>query len=64
LDAARLRAQPYDEAVAGLTELPGIGPTAAELDKLSENWRPYRTWVTLLLRAQLEDETGEIRGNT
>jgi DNA-3-methyladenine glycosylase II len=102
LDAAHLRAQPYDEAVAGLTELPGIGPfaaeltllrgagepdriprhetrlaravalayglpalpTAAELDKLSENWRPYRTWVTLLLRAQLEDETGEIRGNT
>jgi DNA-3-methyladenine glycosylase II len=102
LDAAHLRAQPYDEAVAGLTELPGIGPFAAELtllrgagepdriplnetrltravalayrlpdppsgadlEKLSENWRPYRTWVTLLLRAQLEDETGEIRGNT
>jgi DNA-3-methyladenine glycosylase II len=102
LDAAHLRAQPYDEAVAGLTELPGIGPFAAELtllrgagepdriplnetrltravalayrlpappsgadlEKLSDNWRPYRTWVTLLLRAQLEDETGEIRGNT
>jgi DNA-3-methyladenine glycosylase II len=102
LDAARLRAQPYDEALAGLTELPGIGPFAAELtllrgagepdriprnetrlaravalayrlptpppdadlQKLSQSWRPYRTWVTLLLRAQLEDETGEIRGNT
>jgi DNA-3-methyladenine glycosylase II len=102
LDAARLRAQSYDEALAGLTELPGIGPFAAELtllrgagepdriprhetrlgravalayrlpappsaadlQKLSESWRPYRTWVTLLLRAQLEDETGEIRGNT
>ena len=97
-----LRAQPYDEALAGLTELPGIGPFAAELvllrgagqvdriprhetrlaravalayrlpappsgadlDKLSENWRPYRTWVAVLLRDQLEDETGEIRGNT
>jgi DNA-3-methyladenine glycosylase II len=100
LDAAHLRSQPYDEALAGLTELPGIGPFAAELTllrgagepdriprhetrlaravalaydlssppsdadllKLSENWRPYRTWVTLLLRAQLEDETGEISG--
>ncbi|MBV9793100.1 MAG: DNA-3-methyladenine glycosylase 2 family protein [Actinobacteria bacterium] len=102
LDAAHLRAQPYDEALAGLTALPGIGPFAAELtllrgagepdriprnetrlaravtlayglpappsasdlEKLSQNWAPYRTWVTLLLRAQLEDETGEIRGNT
>ena len=102
LDTARLRAQPYEQALAGLAGLPGIGPFAAELvllrgagepdriprhetrlaravalayrlpappsdadlQKLSENWRPYRTWVTLLLRAQLEDETGEIRGNT
>jgi 3-methyladenine DNA glycosylase/8-oxoguanine DNA glycosylase len=39
-------------------------PSGADLQKLSQNWRPYRTWVTLLLRAQLEDETGEIRGNT
>jgi DNA-3-methyladenine glycosylase II len=100
LDAAHLRAQPYDQALAALTELPGIGPFAAELTllrgagepdhipwnesrlargvalayalssfpsavelrKLSENWRPYRTWVTLLVRAQLEDETGEISG--
>jgi 3-methyladenine DNA glycosylase/8-oxoguanine DNA glycosylase len=23
-------------------------------------WRPYRTWVAVLLRAVLEDETGEI----
>jgi DNA-3-methyladenine glycosylase II len=30
--------------------------------EISENWRPYRTWVTLLLRTQLEDETGEITG--
>jgi DNA-3-methyladenine glycosylase II len=100
LDTTQLRAQPYEEALAGLTQLPGIGPFAAELIllrgagqvdripqhetrlaravalayrlpeppsgaellKLSQRWRPYRTWVTLLLRAQLEDETGEISG--
>jgi DNA-3-methyladenine glycosylase II len=100
LDTAHLRAQPYEEALAGLTQLPGIGPFGAELVllrgagqvdripqhetrlaravalayrlpeppsdaellKLSQRWRPYRTWVTLLLRAQLEDETGEISG--
>jgi DNA-3-methyladenine glycosylase II len=100
LDTVHLRSQPYQEALAGLTRLPGIGPFAAELtllrgagepdriprhetrlaravalayrlpappsaadlEKLSENWAPYRTWVTLLLRAQLEDETGEISG--
>jgi DNA-3-methyladenine glycosylase II len=100
LDTAHLRAQPYEEALAGLTGLPGIGPFAAELTllrgagepdriprhetrlgravalayrrteppsdadllKLSENWQPYRTWVAVLLRAQLEDETGEISG--
>jgi 3-methyladenine DNA glycosylase/8-oxoguanine DNA glycosylase len=26
----------------------------------AERWRPYRTWVAVLLRAVLEDETGEI----
>jgi DNA-3-methyladenine glycosylase II len=36
--------------------------TPQQLRDISENWRPYRTWVTLLLRTQLEDETGEIRG--
>jgi len=35
--------------------------TPQQLRDISENWRPYRTWVTLLLRTQLEDETGEIR---
>jgi 3-methyladenine DNA glycosylase/8-oxoguanine DNA glycosylase len=27
---------------------------AAWLTEISENWRPYRTWVTLLLRTQQE----------
>ena len=31
------------------------GPTTPEqLTDISENWRPYRTWVTLLLRTQQE----------
>jgi DNA-3-methyladenine glycosylase II len=39
------------------------GPAAPEqVRQISDNWRPYRTWVTLLLRTQLEDETGEISG--
>jgi DNA-3-methyladenine glycosylase II len=33
-----------------------------QLLQISEAWRPYRTWVTLLLRTRLEDETGEING--
>lgn len=36
--------------------------TSEQIRAISENWRPYRTWVTLLLRIQLEDETGEITG--
>ncbi len=42
----------------GLEETPGI----EELKKIGEKWRPYRTWVTLHLRAALEEETGEIAG--
>jgi DNA-3-methyladenine glycosylase II len=37
-------------------------PTADELARISGNWKPYRTWTTLLLRTFLEDETGEIAG--
>ena len=32
-------------------------PPQDELVRLSEAWRPYRTWVTVLLRASLENET-------
>lgn len=35
-------------------------PSVGELREISENWRPYRTWVALLLRTMLEDETHEI----
>jgi DNA-3-methyladenine glycosylase II len=37
-------------------------PSGEQLLHLSENWQPYRTWVTLLLRTLLEDHTGEIAG--
>ena len=42
----------------GLEETPDI----EESREISENWRPYRTWVALHLRAALEEETGEITG--
>ena len=48
-------------AVALAYGLPGPA-TPEQIGAISENWRPYRTWVTLLLRTQLEDETGEIAG--
>jgi DNA-3-methyladenine glycosylase II len=37
-------------------------PTATEIGALAEQWRPYRTWGCLLLRAWLEEETHEIAG--
>ena len=48
-------------AVALAYRLPGPA-TSEQVRTISENWRPYRTWVTLLLRTQLEYETGEITG--
>ena len=39
----------------GLTD-----PPAAELARIAEDWRPYRTWVSLLLRTRREEETAEI----
>jgi DNA-3-methyladenine glycosylase II len=48
-------------AVSLAYDLPGPA-TPDQVRKISESWRPYRTWVTLLLRVQLEDETGEISG--
>jgi DNA-3-methyladenine glycosylase II len=35
-------------------------PSAADITEISEVWKPYRTWVALLLRIMLEDETHEI----
>ena len=48
-------------AVALAYGLPGPA-TPEQLREISENWKPYRTWVTLLMRTQLEYETGEITG--
>ena len=32
-------------------------PSAADIAEISEVWKPYRTWVALLFRIMLEDET-------
>ncbi|HTQ88276.1 MAG TPA: hypothetical protein VMK84_02160 [Streptosporangiaceae bacterium] len=40
----------------------GFPAVGEQIRTISENWRPYRTWVTLLLRTQLEYDTGEITG--
>ena len=48
-------------AVALAYGLPGPA-TPEQLLRISENWKPYRTWVTLLMRTQLEYQTGEITG--
>lgn len=42
----------------GLEEPPADG----ELERIAEGWKPYRTWVSLYLRAMLEQKTGEITG--
>ena len=43
-------------AVALAYDLPQP-PASKQLQHISQNWRPYRTWVTLLLRTYLEDHT-------
>jgi DNA-3-methyladenine glycosylase II len=48
-------------AVALAYDLDGP-PDEARLAELAEAWRPYRTWVALLLRTLLEETTGEIGG--
>jgi DNA-3-methyladenine glycosylase II len=67
-----LRGAGFPDAVPGaeprlaraVTQAYGLpGPaTPEQVKEISERWRPYRTWVTLLLRIQLEYETGEITG--
>jgi DNA-3-methyladenine glycosylase II len=42
-------------AVALAYGLPGPA-TPEQIAAISDKWRPYRTWVTLLLRTLLEDE--------
>jgi DNA-3-methyladenine glycosylase II len=37
-------------------------PSPAATEAIAERWRPYRTWVVLLLRTMLEEDTGEIAG--
>ena len=39
-------------------------PSTADIAEISDVWKPYRTWVALLLRVMLEDNTHEIAGQT
>jgi DNA-3-methyladenine glycosylase II len=47
LPAGEPRLRTIARRAYGLTETPG----EAELAKIAEAWRPYRTWVAALLRA-------------
>ena len=39
-------------------------PTLDRLTTIADSWRPYRTWVGLLLRTRREDDTNEISQGT
>jgi DNA-3-methyladenine glycosylase II len=39
-------------------------PTTEKLETMGKAWRPYRTWVALLLRTYLEDEGSETQEKT
>jgi DNA-3-methyladenine glycosylase II len=51
--------QRLHRAMAAVHHL-GPDPDPAELEAIAAGWRPYRTWVALLLRNWLEDVTHEI----
>jgi len=42
----------------GLDEIPRI----EKLAEIAEKWRPYRSWVSVLFRTELEDRTHQIPG--
>lgn len=46
-------------AMASLYDL-GDDPDPETLQRVAEGWRPYRTWVSLLLRVWLEDRSHEL----
>lgn len=46
-------------AVAIAYSLPAE-PGAEELVEIADGWRPYRTWVSVLLRTMLEDDKGTL----
>jgi len=59
VDLAPRHEQRFARAVAMVYDLDST-PTSAELEAISDGWRPYRTWVAVLLRRVLEDRTHEI----
>jgi DNA-3-methyladenine glycosylase II len=58
LPAAEPRLRSAVALAYGLVEEPSL----EKVTEIAEGWRPYRTWVTLLLRRALEDATSEITG--
>jgi DNA-3-methyladenine glycosylase II len=49
-------------AIAYDMKTPPSAADIADIAEISDAWKPYRTWVTLLLRTMLEDETHEMAG--
>ena len=47
------------KAFAAAYGLPAA-PTVEEMERVAEGWRPYRMWVTFLLRVMREEDTREI----
>jgi DNA-3-methyladenine glycosylase II len=37
-------------------------PSIEKLTEIAERWRPYRSWVSVLFRIELEGRTHEISG--
>lgn len=59
VDRAPHHEQRFARAVGMVYELDRVS-TSAELEAIANAWRPYRTWVAVLLRRVLEDRTHEI----
>ena len=53
-DSVPLHEPRLARAVALAYDLPQP-PASEQLQQISQAWRPYRTWVTVLLRTYLED---------
>ncbi|WP_440707981.1 DNA-3-methyladenine glycosylase family protein [Herbiconiux sp. YIM B11900] len=60
-DHAPLHEPRFLTALSHAYRLPSA-PDAATLAEVTAAWSPFRTWVTLLLRVQLEDDTHETAG--
>ncbi len=60
-DVVPLQEPRLARAVATEYGLPSSA-SADDLVRIADGWRPYRSWVALLLRVRQEDEAAEIGG--